>query len=114
MADKLLNDVIQLENRIQEQLRDEQCRADAWLERVRTEQGELARRAGRQLAEQNRQVLAGAKRRAEQQAAQLEAREQECCRRLERLDDELLKEVLRRQVNRILPGRVDDHQDVQS
>ncbi|HKJ05118.1 MAG TPA: hypothetical protein VJ974_05920 [Geopsychrobacteraceae bacterium] len=114
MADELLSSIIRLENEIQEQLKAEQQRADQWLSRVRTEELERFHSISRQLEEADENALQEARLRATDEANEIEHRETEHCRRLEILEDKELVEILKRHVTRVLPGRIDDHQDVQS
>ncbi len=114
VADELLSAVIRLENRIQQQLQQEQARADTWLAGVRAEQEEHASQIRQELADEDERILAAAGQQDEQEAEALVACEKQYCRRLEQISDQVLLEVLRRQLLRILPGQVDDHQDVQS
>ena len=114
MADELLSSIIRLENEIQQQLKAEQVRAEQWLSRVRTEEQEKFLKISRQLEEADRSALKEARQRATEESSAIGRRETKRCRRLETLEDKELLEVLKRHVTRVLPGRVDDHQDVQS
>ena len=113
MADELLNAVIRLENQIQHHLQQEQARADAWLAGVRAEQEALETQARQDLAAENERLLAEATEDTKQRSAALVSGETLYCKRLEKIGDQELLEVLRQQLHRILPERADDHQDVQ-
>jgi vacuolar-type H+-ATPase subunit H len=111
MADQILNAIIQLEAQIEQQLRIEQTKADAWLERVRCEQVTVLSQVRKELVEKNQQLLRQAEQQADRQATVLLEHEMKYCRRLEEIPDQTLLEVLRRQLVKILPRQVDDHQN---
>lgn len=111
MADEILNAIIQLENQIEQQLQAEQVRAAAWLAEVRREQEAEIDQVRQELQETSQQRLAEAEQKAERQAEDVLQHEMEYCRRLEEFSDQELLEVLRRQLVRLLPRRVDDHQN---
>lgn len=104
MADRLLEAVIQLENQIQQQLQHEQTMATVWLEQVRAEQDAELQRADRDLAAENELAITAARQCAEAEADALIAHEIDYCTRLEEISDEILLEVLRRQ---LVPRLVD-------
>lgn len=114
MADELLNSVIQLENQLQLQLHQERERAAEWLDGLRGEQDRRAAAARNELEAEKERTLAIEKQRAEQKAQELIDTEQNYCRRLDGLSDQVLSATLRRNLVKILPGQGDDHQDVQS
>lgn len=114
MADELLSAVIRLENEIEDQLQQEQDRADAWLARVRTEQENTDRHNLQKLTDENGQIEAAAEQRANEAVVALESSEKNYCNELEQMSDQILLEILRRQLARLLPGQNDDHQDVQN
>ena len=113
MADEVLSAVIRLEKQIQTELQQEQARADDWLAKVRAEQTELASQVEAQLAAEESRELAALRENAEQQAEALIEAERGYCRRLADLGDATLLQLLNRQLSKILPGEVDDHQDVE-
>jgi vacuolar-type H+-ATPase subunit H len=98
MADRLLDAVIRLENQIQQQLRQEQLKADAWLAGVRTEQVAELQQLEQQLAAENDQLLQAANQQAKDRAATLVADEMQYCTCLEEISDEVLLQVLTRQL----------------
>lgn len=114
MDDELLSAVIRLEDTILQELETERSRAEDWLEQVRNEQEGLLHRAEQELAELQRRALAEARQRAEEQAKRIEARMAGQCRCLEAIGDDALREMLQRQLVKIMPDQGDDHQDVQS
>ena len=114
MADELLSAVIRLENEIQQQLQQEQAQADTWLARVRAEQDGRISRALEELTAEDEQALAAAKQSAKQEAEALITDEKRSCNHLEAISDRELLDVLRRQIVKILPRQIDDHQDVES
>ena len=98
MADKLLDAVIRLENQIQQQLQLEQTRAAAWLDGVRGEQEADRQAAEQALSAENERLIGAAKRQAEAAAAALIADEMHYCNSIEELSDDILLEVLKRQL----------------
>lgn len=114
MTDELLSSIIRLENEILEQLQIEQARADAWLERVRSEEQQRISNFDKEETEAEHIALEEARARADEEASAIESREAERCQRIESLDEKELVEVLRRHLIKVLPGRIDDCQDVQS
>lgn len=114
MADQILNAVIQLEAQIEQQLQSEHDRADAWLEGVRQEQQERLNLTRQEVSVKLAQCLADAAKQADEQAEIRLQREMDYCRRLEGFSDLELSEVLHRQLVKILPRQVDDHQNGKS
>ena len=98
MADRLLDAVIRLENQIQQQLQQEQLRADLWLAGVRAEQDAELQQLEQQLAAENDQLLQTADQQAKASAAALVDDEMQYCTRLKMLSDETLLQVLNRQL----------------
>ncbi|WP_303720528.1 hypothetical protein [Malonomonas rubra] len=111
MADQILNAIIQLENRIEQQLRLEQEKATAWLAGVRGELEANAKRDRQWIADRKRQLMREAEQQIDSSCTRLLDAEMSYCRRLKELSEETLLEVLRRQLERIIPRPVDDHQD---
>ncbi|MDT8422150.1 MAG: hypothetical protein RQ724_00105 [Desulfuromonadales bacterium] len=114
MTDELLNSVIQLEKHIQQQLQAEQKKAEAWLEGVRAEQEKMLAQAEEELIREEEKVLLTAQKKSAQVAKTLVERESRYCRSLEKIDQRTVLTILRRQLQKILPGYADDHQDVQN
>ena len=114
MGDELLNAIIQLENRIQQQLQDEQARADRWLAVVVDEQQLRISQTRKKLQAAEQRAVEQARSRAEKQAATMLQNEMEYCSRLEEINRDVLVEVLGRRLADILPGQSDDHQNGQS
>lgn len=104
MADELLSSIIQVENEIQEQLQVEQARADAWLERVRTEEQKKMSSINQEQNQADSIALKEAQTRAAEEATAIVSQEVERCQQLESFDDKELEEVLRRHLVKILPG----------
>lgn len=98
MADRLLDAVIRLENKLQQQLQQEQSRADLWLSGVRADQTAELQELERQLAEENERLMQAAAQQAKTHAEILVAAEMQYCDRLKELDDEILLQVLNRQL----------------
>lgn len=114
MADQILNVVIQLENQIEQQLQLERQRADAWLNQVVHELDIADEQERRRIEADGKRFLEEAEREIEARCTELLNSEKEYRRRLEGLDDQVLLEVLNRQLKRILPRPVDDHQNGES
>ena len=98
MADKLLDAVIRLENQIQQQLQQEQARAAAWLDGALGEQAADRQQAEQEQSAENDRLISAAKRQAEAAAEALIADEMHYCSSLEALSDDILLEVLKRQL----------------
>ena len=111
MADQILNAIIQLENRIEQQLREEQEKASVWLAGVRCDLEAEAKREQQRITDRKQQLLQEAEQQIKRNCVCLLEAEKAYCRRLEELSDETLLEVLRRQLERIIPRPVDDHQN---
>lgn len=114
MTDGLLENIIQLEKRIQSELANEKERAENW---QRHELDDLqAALAAAQKAEEDRhrQVMAEAKAELLQEGKVLEAAANAWCQRLSELDDAVLRDVLKRHLAEILPGGEHDHPHGQS
>lgn len=114
MTDELLNSVIQLEKCIQQQLQAEQKKAKDWLEGVRAEQEKMLAQAKEELIREEEQALLAAQKKSAQTAKTLVERENRYCRSLEKIDQRTVLTILRRQLQKILPGYADDHQDVEN
>ncbi len=114
MADQILDAIIQLENQIEQQLQTEEAKAETWLAGVRREQETAFERVQQELREENQHSIEQAASQAELQAETRLKNEMEYCRRLEEISQYELLEVLRRQLVKILPRQVDDHQNGQS
>jgi len=114
MADQILNAIIQLESQIEQQLQEEQRRADACLERLRCELEADASQLREQIRKTNQRLLAEAESAAENDYDDILDAEKAYCHRLEGLSEEALEEVLRRQLTKLLPRPVDDHQNGES
>lgn len=98
MADRLLDAVIQLENQIQQQLQQEQARAEIWLAGVRAEQAAELQQVEQQLAAEHERLMAAAVQQARSQAETLVAAERQYVQRLAALSDDILLQVLERQL----------------
>jgi len=114
VADHILNAIIGLENEIEQQLQQEQRKADAWLDAVRQELVRDAETFRQDLQQQTAQLLERAAEQTKQKTGERVDIEIAYCHRLEDLTDQQLLEVVRRQLTRILPGHVDDHQNGQN
>lgn len=109
MRDGLLDEIIHLENRIQAEVAAEETRAAAWSEReLATLDAKMARERLEEEAHLER-AMTKVGDRLRREAADLEATAAESCRRLESLDDEALRRVLRKHLPCLLPGGDHDH-----
>jgi hypothetical protein len=114
MTDGLLDNIIELEKRIQSEVAAEQTRAEEWhvLEltglQSRCAEGRIIEEARRRdaLAEQEVQLKG--------EGAALEESASDWCQRLLALNDEMLRDVLKRHLAAILPGGDYDHPHGQS
>lgn len=114
MTDGLLENIIKLEKHIQTEVAAEQTRAEEWrarelacLEDACAEARMIEEARCREfLAEQNTQL--------EVEGAALEVAASAWCQRLLNLDDESLRDVLRRHLAAVLPGGDYDHPHGQS
>jgi len=114
MTDRLLENIIQLEKRIQSEVTAEQARASEWQQR---EVAAIELSLGAALAaeeERCQQMLAENERKLQCESAALEATSSAWCQRLSKLDDATLRDVLKRHLAAILPGGDHDHPHGQS
>ena len=114
MTDGLLENIIELEKHIQTEVAAEQTRAEEWRVRelasledacAETRMIEEAR-CRKFLAEQDKQLKG--------EGTALEVATSAWCQRLLNLDDEILRDVLRRHLAAVLPGGDYDHPHGQS
>ena len=114
MTDGLLENIIQLEKQIQANVAAEQTRAEQWQEReLAALENSLA--AARSATEERRkQALSEKKAELLREGADLEAAAKDWCQRLEKLEDTILEEVLKRHLAGVLPGGDHDHPHGQS
>ena len=109
MTDGLLENIIQLEKRIQTDVAAEQTRANEWQKReLATLQSSFT---DTQAAEKERcqQILTEKKAGLLREGAALEADSADWCQRLSSLDNATLRDVLKRHLAAILPGGDHDH-----
>lgn len=114
MGDRILEQIVQLENGLQRQLEQETARAAAWRD---GELADLDRRLESAVAatdEQDRLVIEREVAAAEREAAVLEENERTRCRRLAELSDSDLQRLLLRHLEAILPESLHDHPDGES
>lgn len=109
MSDRLLASIIDLEKTLQEEVRREEERAAAWRDRelaaLEAEREETRRTLDKWHAEQT----AAARRKAEAEGETRRTAGAARCARLAGLSDSFLEDVLRRQLNLLLPEGGDDH-----
>lgn len=114
MIDELLENIIQLEKRIQSEVTAERIRADEWQQR---ELNAIEISFAASLAadeEGSRQMLAGKKAELRNEGAALEATSSAWCKRLSELDDTTLRDALKRYLAFIMLGGDHDHPNGQS
>jgi len=114
MTDGLLENIIQLEKRIQLEVAAERLRAEAWQQR---ELAAIDSSLARALAAEelrSRQALVEIRAALQNEGAALEASSSAWCLRLSELDEGALRDVLKRHLAAILPGGDHDHPDGQS
>ena len=109
MKDGLLENIIQLEKRIQAEVAAEQARAGEWQQRELTAIESCFAAALTAEQERGRQMLAEKKRALQNEGAALESAASAWCRTLLNLDDAILHDVLKRHLAVILPGGDHDH-----
>lgn len=109
MTDGLLENIIQLEKRIQIEVAAEQTRADEWQEReLAALQSSFTEAQGTE-KERCRGIMAEKKTGLIREGAALEADSSAWCQRLSNLDNATLRDVLKRHLAAILPGGNHDH-----
>ena len=114
MTDGLLENIIQLEKRVQLEVTAERARAEAWQQRELAAI-EISFAEDLHAEEQRcRQVMAEKKAALQSEGAKLEAISSAWCQRLSTLDDATLCDVLKRHLAAILPGGDHDHPHGQS
>ena len=114
MTDGLLENIIQLEKRIQSEVAAEQVHAEEWQQRELTVIESSFSEALADEEERCKQVLADKKAALQSEGAALEATTSAWCQRLSELDDATLRDVLKRHLATILPGGDHDHPHGQS
>jgi hypothetical protein len=114
MTDGLLNNIIELEKRIQSEVAAEQARAEEW--QVRELAGLQSYCAETRMVEEAscREALAEQEVQLKGEGAALEESASNWCQRLSALNDEMLRDVLKRHLAAILPGGDYDHPHGQS
>ncbi len=114
MTDGLLENIIQLEKRIQDGVTAEQARADEWQQRELIAIESSFAAALTTDEERYRQMLAEKKAELQNEGAALEATSSAWFQRLSNLDDATLRDVLKRHLAAILPRGDHDHPHGQS
>lgn len=109
MTDGLLENIIQLEKQIQANVATEQARAEQWQERelAALENSLVAARSATE--ERRKKALREKKAELLREGASLEAAAKDWCQRLEKLQDTILEDVLKRHLAGVLPGGDHDH-----
>jgi hypothetical protein len=109
MTDGLLENIIQLEKRIQTEVAVEQTRADEWQKRELAALQNSFTEAQATEKERCRQRLTEEKTGLLREGAVLEADSAAWCQRLSSLDNATLRDLLKRHLAAILPGGDHDH-----
>jgi len=114
MTDGLLNNIIELEKRIQSEVAAEQARAEEW--QVRELAGLQSNCAETRMTEEARcrEALAEQEVQIKGEGVALEEAASDWCQRLSALNDEMLRDILKRHLAAILPGGDYDHPHGQS
>jgi vacuolar-type H+-ATPase subunit H len=113
MENDLIREVVRFEEELNRQAAAEAERSHAWLEEARTRLEEEFSQRQQALEQESARALATARDEAQREAAALVARAEARAAALEGIDQELLKEFIRQHIFAILPGRRDDHPDVE-
>jgi hypothetical protein len=109
MTDGLLENIIQLEERIQTEVTAEQVRADEWQKRELAARQSSFTEAQATEKERCRKILTEKKAELLREGAALEADSSAWCQRLSSLDNTTLRDLLKRHLATILPGGDHDH-----
>ena len=109
MTDGLLEEIIALEKQIQAGVSAEQLRAEQWRERELAALESSLVEARTATEEWRQRTLAEKKAELMREGADLEAAAKAWCRSLEKLDDAVLRDVLKRHLADVLPGGDHDH-----
>ncbi len=104
MEKDILSEVIEVEKDIQKSLDDEKVKARTWLEQVKKDSAqELAREEINITASLN-EAIEVARKNAELKAAEIVRQAQVKAERFGTLTNDVLKQIIVKQLNRILPG----------
>lgn len=109
MKDGLLDDIIHLEKQIQAEVAAEETRAAAWRDRELAALDAAATRLKATEEQRLDRALSAARDKLRREADALESSAADACRRLESLDDDVLRRVLHRHLPSLLPGGDHDH-----
>jgi hypothetical protein len=109
MSDGLLENIIQLEKSIQTEVDREQLRAEEWQSREMANLETVLAGAKEEMAQHRSQRLAKTKSELEREGTKLQAEAEAWCKRLESLDDSVLRAILRSHLAVILPEDDHDH-----
>ena len=113
MERDILAAIVAVEKEIGERLAAEQRRAEEGLAQLKGEMEDEVNRAEGELGQALQDAVVAARADAEAKAAHLLDKEAAWAELLARLDDSTLEGIIERHLNRILPGRGDDRQNVQ-
>lgn len=109
MSDRLLASVIELERTLQEEVRQEELRAASWQERESAALAAELEETRRELERRHVEQTEATRCRAEAEGEALQAAGAARCSRLSALSEAFLEELLRRQLDLLLPEVGDDH-----
>lgn len=114
MTERLLEQIVQLENGLQHQLEQETERAATWRDRELETLDRQLEEVREEVRQRDREVIERETVRIREEAAELEAEEKEHCRKLSALPDSALIRVLKRHLKAILPEPGHDHSNGES
>ena len=109
MTDGLLEDIIQWEKRIQQQLAAEEQRVKAWSCQEMSVLEEGLSTVRKQAERDDRDVLDKAEQDARKEGDAQIKKTEVWCEHLQALDDQVLRKILQRHLEMIMPEVADDH-----
>jgi len=109
MTDGLLQNIIELEKQIQAEVAAEQVRAEQWRERELAELENSLAASKAATDEHRKQALEAGRTAFLEEGAAIEARTKSWCEQMEKLDERVVRDILRRHLAGILPGGDHDH-----
>lgn len=112
MKDDVLGKVLEVEKEIQKKLELEKNKCREWLEKIASETEAKVLQEEKELTESLQESVHTAKIAAEKQAAEVLREAHAKAETLGTLNDETLKRIILRHISKILPGELDDSQDV--
>lgn len=108
----MLGEVVEVEKEIQKKLELEKIKCREWLEKLSSETEEKVLQVENQLKESMQESVQNAKIKADHQAAEILREAHATSEMLGNISDETLRRIILRHIIKILPGEIDDRQDV--